>query len=288
MTRSASNRKKMKQQFGRAHSAQNNNTVFSNVGSPAQATEPEKPSRGQSFSVGASLPTVEGDSTTPEAGKSIIVLGPSPGDALQKQTADTMGLFGTFGGSLHGAANIATTTSSGNGISSSSLTMLANSGATANCLDSDLRPDLKHWMTYYQEAGAAPRGRHDRKEHPGRRGNGHLQRHSHEQGMQPAACGACRYRGAGGLGRHLFSVTAAADTGTVTTFHAKPRPEMGGITLALQLDDDKVLYSFTLGLGNATTGTALMAKADFWHRLLAHVNARSLDVLRKVDRNVVN
>ena len=91
-----------------------------------------------------------------------------------------------------------------------------------------------------------------------------------------------------GLGRHLFSVTAAADTSAVTNFDDKPRLETDGITLPLRLDDYQVLHSFTLDLSNATTGTTLLAKADLWHRRLAHVNARSLDVLRKADGNAVS
>ena len=141
--------KKMKQQSGGAHFAQKIN--FSNVSSPAQATEPEKPLFRYSFSVRPSLSTVEGDSTTPAAGKPVILLGPSPSDMLQKQAADTMGLFGAFGGSLHGAANIAITKASGNGISSNSLTMLVDSGATANHLDSNLAPGLKHRIADYKE-----------------------------------------------------------------------------------------------------------------------------------------
>ena len=83
-------------------------------------------------------------------------------------------------------------------------------------------------------------------------------------------------------------MTAAADTSAVTNFDDKPRLETDGITLPLRLDDYQVLHSFTLDLSNATTGTTLLAKADLWHRRLAHVNARSLDVLRKADGNAVS
>ena len=139
--------KEMKKQSGGAQFAQDTN--FSNVGSPAQATEPEKPSFGDLVSVGPSLSTVGGDSTTPAAGMHVILLGPSPGDMLQKQAADIMGLFGAFGGSLHGAASMALARASGNGIISNSLTLLVDSGATAKNVDSNLVPSLKYRMADY-------------------------------------------------------------------------------------------------------------------------------------------
>ena len=182
---------------------------------------------------------------------------------------------------------MAITKASGNGISSNSLTMLGDSGATANYLDSDLAPGLKHRMADYKEL---------EQPHKVITAGNHI--------LEGVATGTIKgtvidkdgnqhhVELAGivvpGLGRHLFSVTAAADTGAVTTFDDKPRLEMGGITLPLQLDDDKVLYSFTLDLGIATTGTTLLAKSDLWHRCLAHVNARSLEVLRKADGNGVS
>lgn len=78
------------------------------------------------------------------------MLGPSPGDTLQKQVANTMKLFGAFGGSLYGAANVIAK-ASGNGIRSNSLIYFVNSGTTANYLDNELAPGLKLRTEDYKE-----------------------------------------------------------------------------------------------------------------------------------------
>ena len=218
----------MKKQSGGAQFAQDTN--FSNVGSPAQATEPEKPSFGDSFSVGPSLSTVGGGSTTPAAGKPVILLGPSPLDMLQKQAADIMGLFGAFRGSLHGAAKRAIARASGNGIISNSLTLLVDSGSTSNDLDSDLAPGLKYQMADYKEL---------EQPHKVITAVKHILEGVETGTVKGAVTGKDGHQQhvgladivVPGLGQHLFSATAAVDTGAVTTVEAKLRLEMGGITL---------------------------------------------------------
>ena len=168
---------------------------------------------------------------------------------LQKQAADTTGLFGAFGGSLHGAVNMAVTKALGNGISSNSLEMLVDSGATANYLDSDLAPDLKHRMADYKEMEQAHKAITARKRILEGVATGTIKRTvTDKDGNQ-------QHVGLAGvvfpaIERQLLSVTAAANTGAVRAFDAQPRQEIDGITLPLQLDDNKAFYSFTLDLGN--------------------------------------
>lgn len=143
--------KETKQQSRGAHFARNNNINFFNVGGPTQVTEPENTSFWYPRSVGGSLSTVRGIPLPWQLGRPSSCSGPSLGGTLQKQVADTMELFAAFGGSLYGATNTAMAKDSGNDIHRNSLTKIVDSGTTANYLDSELAPGLKHRMGGYKE-----------------------------------------------------------------------------------------------------------------------------------------
>ena len=97
-----------------------------------------------------------------------------------------------------------------------------------------------------------------------------------------------------GMGSNLFSVTTAMQKGIGTLFHPdKPRVEYDDVVPPMNvLETDAatgiLLCSFDLELGGDSGGLALRAEsADLWHRRMAHINRKSIDVLRKQASNGV-
>ena len=93
------------------------------------------------------------------------------------------------------------------------------------------------------------------------------------------------------IGRNLLSVKTATRNGIVSIFDREdPRQEAFGVNLPLHGEQDD-LYSFVLDLGEDAydlTKLAMNAVSNdqLWHRLLGHLNIRSLELMhRHDDRN---
>ena len=182
--------------------------------------------------------------------------------------------------------------------SNSTMTMLVDSGATEHFLDDELIPGLKQLMQDYNLL-----------EEPKKivtAGNQVLL--GTATGILPCVItdqnGSTHQVGfpsliVSGLGRHLFSSSAAAARGTSTIIEAgHPRLTRGDIIVPLQqLDGDMGLSSFEVGLGaessvleappTSAIALAAQASADIWHRRLGHMNPRSMELLRKTEGNGV-
>ena len=107
-----------------------------------------------------------------------------------------------------------------------------------------------------------------------------------------------------GLGTNLFSVTAALSNGVASLFYPdKPRLESGSTVVPMKIqgvdDTGKITCSITIKLGaenggrqtprDAPDGLALRVEtADLWHRRMARINAKSLDVLRRQADNGID
>ncbi|CAN0421397.1 unnamed protein product, partial [Scytosiphon promiscuus] len=94
-----------------------------------------------------------------------------------------------------------------------------------------------------------------------------------------------------GLGRNLMSVKASANKGVVTIFeNERSRLQVAESVLPLTPPVSEDLYSFELKFsdGSDNNGVAFRAEsANLWHRRVGHVNARYLDVLRRIGGNGV-
>ena len=178
---------------------------------------------------------------------------------------------------------------------SGSITMLVDSGASENYLDSDMIPGLANMLWNYKVL-VAPK-------EIVTAGN-HTLLGTHTGTLQGTVTDDSAHRHrvklpcvlVPGLGRHIFSTMDASRRGVVTTIEAgRHRLIKGNTTLPLQqLSGDLGLCSIVVNVQQHTATQpqgivmAALPTADIWHRRLGHMNPRSMDLLRKENDNGVD
>ena len=93
-----------------------------------------------------------------------------------------------------------------------------------------------------------------------------------------------------GIGRNRFSVPSGTDQGATTILALKEsRIETNDFTIPLQqVGGHRDLYTFNIDPGGVDLALHAEVNADQWHRRMAHINARILELLNKTDANGVN
>ena len=90
-----------------------------------------------------------------------------------------------------------------------------------------------------------------------------------------------------GIGRNRFSVPSATEQGATTIFALEElRIETNDFIIPLQqVGGRHDLYRFNIELGGIDLAVHAEVNADQWRRRMDHINARSLELLNKMDAN---
>ena len=172
-----------------------------------------------------------------------------------------------------------------------SVTVLVDSGASGHYLDDLIIPSLKHHLLNYVLLITPSQDYHCRRSLAEWHDQRDTSRPRHRQSRGTATY-VDRYLHCAWQRTNLFSVKSATKKGVVFIFNFDNlRLELSGITVPVRAGDDD-LYSLVFDLsadshGGKELAMNAMTNTQLWHRLLGHLNNRSLELMQRSDGNGV-